>query len=101
MKESVWWKDQRGAALASSGDPESGGESPPPAKRRKSGNVRSPPQQVMHNNSKMQTSNGQADGHQANGVATNGSVVCDKFKSSTDRDIIRIIGQQLREYGLE
>lgn len=55
----------------------------------------------MHTNSKMQSSNGQVDGHEGNGVATNGAVIEEKFKSSTDRDIIRIIGQQLREYGLQ
>lgn len=55
----------------------------------------------MHNNSRMRASNGLADGHHSNGVTTNGSAIDDKFKSCPDRDIIRIIGQQLREYGLE
>jgi hypothetical protein len=95
-----------GAALIeladSQADPESGAESPPPAKRRKSGNARSPSESVMFNNSNGRASNGQTDGHHTtNGVTTNGSVIDDKFKSCTDRDIIRIIGQQLREYGLQ
>lgn len=55
------------------------------------------------NNVKTRASNGQTDGHQANGCITaNGSTNgIEKLKNSIDRDIIRIIGQQLREYGLD